>query len=140
MRTLQIKSFSKDQNYQGHFFFILCKGMNSGKPLKSPCPNCFVCICQSEQEKELLYWISFGLWHAKAYHSYLRGSVIPFLTISDVQQQLSKSLIKAVANPQSLQESIQLFQKLDNLEALYEKNLQLIRDTRRAMFYRRSFL
>ncbi len=140
MRTLQIKSFSKDHNYQGHFFFILSKGMNSGKPLKSPCPNCFVCICQSEQEKELLYWLSFGLWHAKAYHSHLRGSVIPFLTISDVQQQLSKSLVKAVANPQSLQESIQLFQKLDNLEALYEKNLQLIRDTRRAMFYRRSFL
>ena len=140
MRTVQLKTFNQNFNYQGHFFFILSKGMNSGKPLKSPCPNCFVCICQSEQEKELLYWLSFGLWHAKAYHSHLRGSVIPFLTISDAQQQLAKSLIKATANPQSLQESIQLFQKLDSLEALYEKNLQLIRDTRRAMFYRRSFL
>lgn len=140
MRTLQIKSFSKDQNYQGHFFFILCKGLNSGKPLKSPCPNCFVCICQSEQEKELLYWLSFGLWHAKAYHSRLRGSVIPFLTINDVQAQLTKSLIKATENPQQLQESILLFKKLESLEALYEKNLQLIRDARRAMFYRRSFL
>lgn len=75
MRTVQLKTFNQNFNYQGHFFFILSKGMNSGKPLKSPCPNCFVCICQSEQEKELLYWLSFGLWHAKAYHSYLRGSL-----------------------------------------------------------------
>ncbi|MFN8262621.1 MAG: hypothetical protein U0T07_03775 [Chitinophagales bacterium] len=48
---MQVKAFNKNFNYEGHFFFILNKGMNSGKPMKSSCPNCFICIAASEEEK-----------------------------------------------------------------------------------------
>ena len=48
MRSVQLKTFNKNFNYEGHYFFILNKGMNSGKPLKNACPNCFICLAATE--------------------------------------------------------------------------------------------
>ena len=42
-------------------FFILNKGLNSGKPLLKPCPNCFIITTANEQEKEFLFWLCWGL-------------------------------------------------------------------------------
>jgi hypothetical protein len=56
MRSVQLKTFNKNFNYEGHYFFILNKGLNSGKPLKNACANCFICLADSEEEKEQLYW------------------------------------------------------------------------------------
>jgi len=79
MFSFQLKSFRSEHQITQPHFFILCKGLNSGKPLSEPCPNCFVCICQSEQEKENLYWILFALWQSRRFHQVLCGSVIPFV-------------------------------------------------------------
>ena len=140
MRTVQLKTFNKNFIYEGHFFFILNKGMNSGKPMKSACPNCFVCMAATEEEKEQLYWICFAHWYSKAFHYYHKGSVIPFITIDDTKDCLSKSLPKSNQNKADFQQAIQQAKKFEELENLYEKNLQLIRQARRAIFYKRSFL
>ncbi len=60
-------------------FFILNKGNNSGKPLTQPCANCFMAICETEDENEFYYWLCWGLWQAKAFEQLLCGSVIPFI-------------------------------------------------------------
>ena len=140
MRNVHLKTFNKNFNYEGHFFFILNKGMNSGKPMKSACPNCFVCIAATEEEKEQLYWICFAHWYSKAFHYCLKGSVIPYISIDELNQCLSKSFIKSNENLQEFEKAIQLFKHLEKLEIQFEKNLQLIKDTRRAIFYKRSFL
>ena len=140
MRSVQLKTFNKNFKYEGHYFFILNKGLNSGKPLKNACPNCFVCLAATEEEKETLYWLCFGLWYSKAFYAYHKGSVIAFLSIDDVNHCLSQSLIKSKENNQEFEKAIQLSQQLEKLEIQYEKNLQLIKDTRRAIFYKRSFL
>ena len=140
MRSVQLKTFNKNFNYEGHYFFILNKGMNSGKPLKNACPNCFICLAATEEETETLYWLCFGLWYSKSFQYYLKGSVIPFITIDDVKECLSKSLLKSNQNKADFQQAIQQAKKFEELENLYEKNLQLIRQARRAIFYKRSFL
>ena len=140
MRSVQLKTFNKNFKYEGHYFFILNKGINSGKPLKNACPNCFVCIAATEEEKEQLYWICFAHWYSKAFHYYLKGSVIPFITIDDIKEYLSKSLLKSNQNKADFQQAIQQAKKFEELENLYEKNLQLIRQARRAIFHKRSFL
>ncbi|MBK9327948.1 MAG: hypothetical protein IPM95_01260 [Sphingobacteriales bacterium] len=114
--------------------------MNSGKPLKSSCPNCFVCIAESEELKEQLYWLCFALWYSKAFHYYHKGSVIQYITIDDIKECLSKSLRKSNENKADFQTAISQAQKFEQLETLYEKNLQLVRQARRAIFYKRSFL
>ena len=140
MRTVQLKTFNKNFNYEGYYFFILNKGLNSGKPLKNACANCFICLADSEEQKEQLYWLCYGLWHSKAFHYYLKGSVIPYISIDELNQCLSKSFLKSNANKQEFEKAIQLFKHLEKLEIQFEKNLQLIKDTRRAIFYKRSFL
>ncbi|HRH58147.1 MAG TPA: hypothetical protein PLS10_10855 [Chitinophagales bacterium] len=114
--------------------------MNSGKPMKSSCPNCFVCTAGSEEEKEQLYWLCFALWYSKAFHYYHKGSVILYISIDDIKDCLSKSLLKSNQNKQEFEKAIQQAKKFEELETLYEKNLQLIRQARRAIFYKRSFL
>ncbi|HQV79227.1 MAG TPA: hypothetical protein PLJ42_11390 [Chitinophagales bacterium] len=140
MRTVQLKTFNKNFNYEGHFFFILNKGMNSGKPMKTACSNCFICIADTEEQKEQLYWLCSALWYSKSFHYYLKGSVIPFIAIDDVNECLSKSLLKSNQNKADFIAAINQAKKFEELENIYEKNLQLIRQARRAIFYKRHFL
>jgi hypothetical protein len=73
-----------------HEFYILCKGLNSGKPLDLPCPNSFVCKCNSQQQKDFYYWLIFGLWEVKHFYPFHKGTAIPFITIYDFKKEISR--------------------------------------------------
>jgi hypothetical protein len=98
MLNFEMKTYSENQEYAHPRFFILNKGWNSGKPLDEPCTNCFVCICETEECKHTLYWITFTLWQAKHYHLVLRGSVIPFLPIYEAKKLMMKGFEKVQDN------------------------------------------
>ncbi len=83
-----IKCYKLQQQPVPHSFYIFNKGLNSGKPLAEPCPNCFVCACSSQEEKEFYYWLCFGLWQAKYWQVFLSGSIIEFLRIADFKSEL----------------------------------------------------
>jgi hypothetical protein len=85
MFQFNLRTHRVDAAYQKPHFFILNRGNKSGKLLSEPCLNCFVCICQSEQEKESLYWILFALWQGRRFHQVLCGSVIPFIRKKNFQ-------------------------------------------------------
>lgn len=82
------KSYSPSHLPPTHGFFILCKGLNSGKPLERPCPNCFVCTCETPEERDFYFWLCYGLWQAKHWHVFLYGSVIPFITLPMFKKEL----------------------------------------------------
>ncbi len=75
MQTFIVKSASTKEEIRKPHFFALNKGMNSGKPILFPCPNCFKIETETEEFKETLYWVSFALWRIKAFHPYLIGKV-----------------------------------------------------------------
>ena len=52
MSTFEIKTHQIGRTYSNPHFFILNKGLNSGKPLTLPCPNCFVIISKNEADKK----------------------------------------------------------------------------------------
>ena len=56
----KITTYSPDQKRSLFAFFILNKGMNSGKPMEHPCPNCFTIIAADQAEKDHFYWIFFA--------------------------------------------------------------------------------
>ena len=109
MKSFRIKTHRPESIYQQPHFFILNKGLNSGKPLNQPCPNCFVCLTDNQEDREFLYWLSFGLWKSKAFHYYLKGSLIPFITISEIRRLIQDSSAKAICNTQSFQKAIHPF-------------------------------
>ena len=118
MSNFEIKTHKPGTTYQAPHFFILNKGNNSGKPLKNPCPNCFVITTETEELQERLFYMCLSLKTARYFKFYLKGSVIPFITINDAK----KVILEALAQ-KSAQQWEQIRIKLKHIEA-YENNLR----------------
>lgn len=134
MKSFLIKTHRPEGNYSKPHFFILNKGLNSGKPLDSPCPNCFICITENQADKDFMYWLCFGLWRSKSFHYYLKGSVIPFITIDDIKKLIQESSTKASINEKAFEKSIQSLKLLDVNERKIKLTLKMIDTARQAIF------
>ncbi len=132
MQTFTVKSASANSEFKNPHFWILCKGLNSGKPLCMPCPNSFVVEANTEELKESLYWISFALWRGKAFHPYLIGSVIPFIRIGDYMQLVSEKLEVVNESPNEFAETIKNLRFIELKEKQFYQNLQLFRELKMA--------
>ena len=136
MTKFTLKTYRPSVETEKPHFYILNKGMNSGKPLKQPCPNCFILTAPTEEAKDQLYWLCFGLWRAKSFHYYLKGSVIPFITKNDLKQGILNGFEQANNDISIFKKSVKALQLLEEQEKVYKLNLKLIDDARRAVFYR----
>jgi len=135
MNSFRIKTHRLESSYQQPHFFILNKGLNSGKPLNQPCPNCFVCITGSREHREFLYWLCFGLWKSKSFHYFLKGSVIPFITIEETRKLIRESSIKASRKAQAFEKAIKALQLLDSNEQKVKVTLKMIDTARQVIFH-----
>ncbi len=66
-------------------FFVQSKGNNAGQPLKVATANCFeVKVTETEiLLPEYLYYMVMAAHQVGAFKKYIKGSVVPFLTIED---------------------------------------------------------
>ncbi|MBN7816864.1 hypothetical protein J0A69_15560 [Algoriphagus sp. YJ13C] len=135
MKSFRIKTHRLESSYQQPHFFILNKGLNSGKPLNNACPNCFVCLTECDEHREFLYWLCFGLWKSKSFHYLLKGSVIPFVTIDESRKLIRESSTKASCKSQAFEKAIQALQLLDTNEQKIKVTLKMIDTARQAIFY-----
>lgn len=119
MQNFEIKTHLVGRTYSKPHFFILNKGLNSGKPLEQPCPNCFVITTQSNESRESLFYLCLSLKIGMYFGYYLKGSVIPFICISD-----AKSVIKAALQNNQKGQWEQKIEKLKKITA-FEENLKL---------------
>ena len=133
MKNLKIKTYKMKNAYAENHFFILSKGLNSGKPLDKPCPNCFVLFAKSEEEKNMLYWLCFGLWQGNFFHPFLTGSVIPFIRLDDLKQVISEALSKVNVN--EFEKCISVIQDLQKYQENISKQLELIRQVKKSLMY-----
>ena len=111
MSTYEIRTHRIGRVYNSPHFFILnrterkeialwtilVKGpasafANSGKPLELPCPNCFVLTTKNKEQREQLFYLGLSLKIGKYFSYYLKGSVIPFICITDTKAVFKKAL------------------------------------------------
>jgi hypothetical protein len=130
----KITTYSPDQKRTPFAFFILSKGMNSGKPTEHPCPNCFTFNASTQEEKDHFYWICFGLWQSRSFHQHLIGSVIPFLRLNELSQVINQASEKAQASPANFLKTVEALKILDRHEKQYHRNLLLISEAKKAIF------
>ena len=78
----------------------------------------------------------YSLWQSKAFYSFLRGSVIPFVVLRDVKKCLSDGLNKANENPAQFEKAVVALRSLEALEKNYKQNLLLIANAKRMLFYK----
>ncbi|RXP46193.1 hypothetical protein EC396_14380 [Lutibacter sp. HS1-25] len=91
---------------------------NIAESMNQPCPNCFVITAASEPARESLYYLCLSLKTGRYFEYYLKGSVIPFICISDAK----KVIHKALQNNQEQQWQIKV-EKLKKINA-FEENLK----------------
>jgi len=118
MSTFEIKTHRTGRTYSEPHFFILSKGLNSGKPMPEPCPNCFVITTNSEDLRKSLFYLCLSLKIGRYFGYYLKGSIIPFICISDAK----KVMYAALKNNQEQQWKIKV-EKLKKINA-FEENLK----------------
>ena len=135
MIDFNITTYNSDKEYKGFQFYILNKGLNSGKPLENPCPNCFVCTCQSEEEKNQLHWLMFGLWQGKIFDQHLVGSVIPFIHIRHIKSILYDALLKMGEKPDKFKNHINKVHKIEQNRLNLLKQLELMKQLKRVLMF-----
>ncbi|GGK53304.1 MULTISPECIES: DUF6943 family protein [Flavobacteriaceae] len=119
MSTFEIKTYRSGRTYNLPHFFILSKGLNSGKPMNKPCPNCFVITTHSEDARESLFYLCLSLKIGRFFGYYLKGSVIPFICISDAKKVINEAL-----KSNQKQQWILKVEKLKKINA-FEENLKM---------------
>ncbi|PHS51962.1 MAG: hypothetical protein COB01_08850 [Lutibacter sp.] len=133
MSNYEIKTHRSGRTYNTPHFFILNKGLNSGKPLPEPCPNCFVVTTQSSEEREQLFYLCLSLKIGKYFSYYLKGSVIPFIgvvetrnviktALQNYEQQQWETKVKKLVKITAFEENLKL-----QLKAISELKIALLR-------------
>ena len=130
-----LKSYNPIVEISKPHFFILNKGNNSGKPLISPCSNCFSIQFNCNQDKEQVFWLLFCLWQSNAFYPFLCGSVIPFIVLRDIKSCINENLNRAASKPAQFQEMIESFQAINKVENQLKQSLKAIDKAKRMMLY-----
>ncbi|WP_111709094.1 DUF6943 family protein [Lutibacter citreus] len=118
MSTYEIRTHQVGRTYSAPHFFILNKGLNSGKPLDQSCPNCFVVTTQNQEQREQLFYLCLSLKVGKYFLYYLKGSVIPFICITDTKMVINTALNNYVK--QQWETKVKKLVKI----TVFEENLQ----------------
>ncbi|AMC11908.1 hypothetical protein Lupro_11810 [Lutibacter profundi] len=122
MSTYEIKTHrSRAERKESVQWTLLVKepaGAIACSNYQNPCPNCFVITTTSEQTRESLFYLCLSLKMGNYFSYYLKGSVIPFICISDAKKVINVAL----QNYQEQQWQLKV-EKLKKINA-FEENLQ----------------
>ena len=127
MNDFTIKTHRPGIEYHQSHFFILNKGPNCGKPLKTPCPNCFVLQFASESCAENYYWLAYSLWKSSYWHQFLIGSVIPYFRIDEFTSEYKRKSARMFFEFDQHQKQIKALRLLEAQEENTRQQLYLIK-------------
>jgi len=113
-----MKTNKAGKTYNQPHFFIQNKGLHSGRALNNPIPNCFVVTTETDEQRESLFYLCLSLKEGRYFNYYIKGSVIPFITIDDTRKVLNT----AIRNYEQQQWELKV-QKLIKITT-YEENLK----------------
>jgi len=136
MHNFQMKTYRDGLTTTKPHFFMLSKGNNSGRPLEKPCPNCFMIITDTEEERSFYFWLAYGLWQAQGFYPHLIGSAISFLRIGDAKAVLSAGAEKALKDRNKYLKSLALLQDFEKKSKVLEKQVELVKQIKRAIMFR----
>ena len=118
MLNFTMKTNKAGKTYNQPHFFILNQGLHSGRALNNPIPNCFVVTTETDEQRESLFYLCLSLKEGRYFNYYIKGSVIPFITIDDTRKVLNT----AIRNYEQQQWELKV-QKLKHITK-FEENLK----------------
>jgi hypothetical protein len=90
-------------------FYIQSHGLHAGRPLKKPIPNSW----EMDTKTENAFEICFMVYNSKFLKNYLRGSVIPFLSLCEYKKIINPIFANPVQFEQTTLKKLKTLQLLD---------------------------
>ncbi|MBD3627604.1 hypothetical protein [Cyclobacterium sp.] len=116
MISFTVKTHKEGNSYKRPHLFALSRGYNTGRPLKEPCPNCFVILMESEEERDKMYFLLDGLWRRQVFRMQLIGSVIPYLRVHEFTKTVIAFWKQIHENEDRVKRLMDAFNSLERLE------------------------
>ena len=136
MLKSKIKTHKLGTTYKQHHFFILNKGLNSGKPLPHYCSNCFVFLADDENEKEFYFFLLLGLWELRFFRKHLMGSVIDYIRLGDLIDVVEETLNSVNTGNRSFSDVQNSLAQIEALKVNLQKQLDYLMQLRKSLFYK----
>jgi len=110
-------------------FYIQCKGLHSGRPIKQPIANCFSVFNSTETDFKLVY----SIYTSGKFKNQIIGTCIPFIRISDCRKIIYtfKDSIQE-NNALDFERIKQVDRQIENIE----KRLKLMKEMKKALALR----
>ena len=136
MLKSKIKTHTQGKVYNQPHFFILNKGLNSGKPFNHYVCNSFVFLADDENEKEYFYFLLLGIWELRLLRPYLKGTAIEFVRLGDVIDVLDETLNSINTGNRSFSDVQKSLVQIDKLQSNLQTQLTYLLQLRKSLFYK----
>jgi hypothetical protein len=132
----KIKTHKSGKMYNQPHFFILNKGLNSGKPFNHYVVNSFVFLADNKEEKEFYYFLLLGLWELRFFRKHLKGSVIEYVRLGDVIDVIDETLNSVNSGNRSFSDVQNTLAQIEALQANLQTQLNYLMQLRKSLFYK----
>ena len=136
MLKSKIKTHKSGKSYNQPHFFILNKGLNSGKPFKHYVCNSFVFLADNNDERDFYYFMLLGLWELRFFRPHLKGSVIEYVRLGDVIDLLEQTLNSINTGNRSFADVQKSLVQIESAHINLQLQLTQLMQLRKALFYK----
>ncbi len=136
MLKSKIKTHTIGKTYTQEHFFILSKGNNAGKPLRSYCANCFVFLADDNEEREFYFFLFHGLWELGFFKRCIIGSVIQFIRIGDLCDIAEEAVNSVNSGNRSYFDIQSTLAQIEAHRANLIKQVDYLIQLRKALYYK----
>lgn len=132
----KIKTHKSGKMYNQPHFFILNKGLNSGKPFRHYVCNSFVFLADNNDERDFYYFTLLGIWELRLLRPYLKGSVIEYVRLGDVIDVLDETLNAVNTGNRSFTDVQNSLAQIEALQSNLQLQLSQLMQLRKALFHK----
>ena len=136
MLKSKIKTHKSGAIYKQPHFFILNKGLNSGKPFRHYVVNSFVFLADNNDERDFYYFMLLGIWELRLLRPYLKGSVIEYVRLGDVIDVIDETLNSVNSGNRSFSDVQNTLAQIEALQANLQTQFDYLMQLRKSLFYK----
>jgi hypothetical protein len=136
MIKTKIKTHKQGKMYNQPHFFILNKGLNSGKPFKHYVCNSFVFLADDENEKEFYYFLLLGIWELRLFRPYLKGTAVEFVRLGDVLDVINETVNSINTGNRVFADVQKSLTQIEVLQSNLNLQLSYLMQLRKSLFYK----
>ena len=129
---MQIKTYNgktEEPKDNEVIFYIQSHGLNAGRPLREPKPNCWECRTKRSADFEILYIV----FESRILENFIRGSVIPFIALTDYKNIITPILKNAIHDNRIINEHYLQLRKIESQLQQQEKIRKLMQELKKTL-------